>query len=41
VGTLEPGGSIIYINQTTGGGITALNLNASGASTEVEFLLVG
>jgi len=41
VGTLEPGGSIIYINQTTGGGITALNLNASGASTGVEFLLVG
>lgn len=38
---LEPGSSIMYINTTTGGGITALTLTASAASTGVEYLLFG
>jgi len=39
--TLEPGSAISYINTTTGGGITALTLTASGASTGCEYLLIG
>lgn len=39
--TLEPGGSIILAQSTVGGGITALSVTASGASTPIEYNLVG
>jgi hypothetical protein len=39
--TLEPGGAIILGQSTTGGGITALSVQASGASTPIEYSLVG
>ena len=39
--TLEPGSAIILSEATTGAGITALSLQASGSSTPVEYILVG
>lgn len=41
VQTLEPGSAIIVSQVVTGGGITALTLTASGASTPVEMILLG
>lgn len=41
VATLKPSGILILIEPVTGSGITALSLNASGASTPVEYILVG
>ena len=39
--TLEPGSAIILSESVTGAGITALSLQASGANTPVEYILVG
>ncbi|SRR6266566_787516 len=39
--TLEPGAVIIFQEALPGAGITAISLQASGASTPVEFLLGG
>jgi hypothetical protein len=37
--TLEPGAIVIILEAAAGGGISALSLQASGASTPVEFIL--
>ena len=39
--TLQPGSSIIFMEVATGGGITALSVTASGASTPIEYMLLG
>jgi hypothetical protein len=41
VQTLEPGSALILSQAVTAAGITALSLQASGASTPVEYILVG
>lgn len=41
VSTLEPGGAIVLVNTASGAGITALSLQASLASTPVEYVLLG
>ena len=41
VQTLEPGGVAIIVQPATGGGITAMALTASGASTPVEWMILG
>lgn len=39
--TLEPGAVLIFSETNPGAGITAVSLQASGASTPVEFILGG
>lgn len=39
--TLEPGAVIVFSETNPGAGITAVSLQASGASTPVEFILGG
>jgi hypothetical protein len=39
--TLQPSEAIIFCGSNTSGGITALSLQASGASTPVEYILAG
>src|SRR5712664_874494 len=39
--TLEPGAVIIFTESAPGAGITAISLQASGATTPVEFILGG
>lgn len=39
--TLQPSEALIFVGSNTSGGITALSLTASGASTPVEFVLAG
>lgn len=41
VATIEPGSALLLLEAAAGGGITALSLVASGASTPVEYVLVG